>query len=136
MPLKPLEATEEEWSAAERLKDAVNMHLAAQGAGAHGRYIAARLSDGRSDGSLYDSRADAARHQVDDPWCFYVKVNIGGMQTTEAWVVLMYARQAKRRGVVFCEEEVVLPQRVELAGSMLARAVPALFRGSRYSHAG
>lgn len=132
MPLKPEEATQDEWDAAARLRDAVNMHLAAQGDDAHGKYIAVRLADGSSDGNLYDTRRDAARHQVDDPWCFYVKVCVGGMQITEAWVVLTYARQAKRRGVVFSEEEVILPQRLELGGSMTARALPVVFRGVNY----
>ena len=81
-----------------------------------------KLSDGSSpDGVLYDTRRDAARHQGGDPWCFYVKVCPGGIQQHEAWVLLGYARQAKKSGVVFAEEEPVVPQRLELGGSWLAR---------------
>mgnify|MGYP001548895548 CR=1 FL=1 len=133
MPLSPENATEEEWSAARRLRDAVDLHLQAQGDGAHGKYIAVRLEDGSHDGNLYDTRADAVRHQINDPWCFYVRLSVGGMQLMEAWTVLLYARQAKTRGIVFAEEEVILPQRLELAGGdTAARVLPEMFRGRSY----
>lgn len=132
MPLKPLEATKDEWDAAQRMVDAMALHLGAVGDDAHGKYLAVRLADGRSDGNLYDTRRDAARHQINDPWCFYLKVCVGGIPVREAWTVLMYARQAKQRGVVFSEEEVILPQRLELAGAAGARALPAAFRGRNY----
>lgn len=132
MPLAPEQATQEEWDAAARLRDAVNTHVDALGSQAHGKYIAIRLADGRSDGALYDTRREAARHQP-DPWNFYVKVNPGGIQLREAWVVLTYARQARRQGVVFSEEEAILPQRLELAGPALERQrsliLPDTFRG-------
>lgn len=123
--------TREEWTAAERMSDAVNLHVAAQNAQlGNGRdrpgYVAIRLMDGRSpDGVLYDTRKDAARHQA-DPWCFYVKVGRSKMSTKEAWVLLNYARAAKKRGVLFAEEEVILPQRLELAAPM----IPRTFRGA------
>lgn len=130
MPLSPLLATQEEWDSAARLRDAVNVHIDAIGSEAAGKYVAVRLADGRSDGVLYDTRRDAARHQP-DPWCFYVKVNPGGMQLREAWTVLCYARQARKNaGVVFSEEEAVLPQRLELAGPWLARQRALLMRGN------
>lgn len=132
MGLSPLGATEEEWSAALRLRDAVNLQLQVHGDQAHGRYIAVKLEDGRSDGNLYDTRRDAARHQVDDPWCFYVKVHVGGIQAREAWTVLMYARQAKKAGIVFSEEEVILPQRLELGGAWVDRALAEAFSGVNY----
>ena len=132
MPLKPELASQEEWDAAQRLADAVNLHVQAQGDAAYGKYVAVRLSDGRSDGNLYDTRRDAARHQVDDPWCFYVKVNPGGIQLKEAWVVLGYARQAKRSGVVFSEEEAIVPQRLELGGSWTARQRLAMSPGGTF----
>ncbi|MGW2795172.1 hypothetical protein ACWC9H_35345 [Streptomyces sp. NPDC001251] len=122
MPLKPENATQDEWDAAQRLCDAVNLHVQAQGDAVHGKYVAIRLSDGRSpDGALYDTRRDAARHQVNDPWCFYVMLHPGGIGLKEAWVVLSYARQAKKAGVIFAEEEPIVPQRLELGGSWLAR---------------
>jgi hypothetical protein len=124
----PLTATEEEWSAARRVADAVNEQLVRHGAEAHGRFIAVKLSDGRTDGVLYDTRADATRHQS-DPYCFYVKVHVGGMQPREAWTVLVYARQAKEAGIVFTEEEVILPQRLELGAGWTKRVLDAAFPG-------
>lgn len=122
MTLKGLElATQEEKDAVQRLCDAVNIHVEAIGSEVQGKYVAIRLSDGSSpDGALYDTRADAARHQP-DPWNFYVKVSPAGIQPREAWVVLGYARQARASGVIFSEEEAVVPQRLELGGAWLAR---------------
>lgn len=132
MPIKKIEeATQEEWDAAQRMADAVNLHVAAHNAElGNGRdkpgYVAIRLEDGRSpDGILYDTRREAAQHQR-DPWCFYVKVGRSSMPVKEAWVVLNYARQAKKSGVVFSEEEVILPQRLELVQSL----IPRTFRGA------
>ena len=132
MPVKNIAlATQEEWDAACRLRDAVNLHVLAHNAQlGNGRdkpgYVAIRLSDGRSpDGILYDTRKEAARHQA-DPWCFYVKIGRDTMQTKEAWCVLMHARQAKeKRGVVFSEEEVILPHRLEL----IKQDIPRTFLG-------
>lgn len=127
---RPPGITAEEWTAAQRLADAVNLHVAAQNAElGNGRdrpgYVAIRLSDGRSpDGVLYDTRADATRHQS-DPGCFYVRVGRSSMPVREALVVLQYGRMAYRRGVIFTEEEVVLPQRLELARPF----IPRTFRG-------
>lgn len=136
--VKPLETTPEEWSAAQRIADAVNLHVAAVRAQlGNGRtapgYVAVRLSDGRSDGVLYDSRADATRHQP-DPWSFYVKVGPDSMGTREALVLLMAGRQAKKTGTVFTEEEVLVPQRLELVQPYIPRtfrAVQSTFKRGR-----
>jgi hypothetical protein len=123
MTLRGLElATQEEKDAVQHLCDAVNLHWDAVGADAVGKYVAIRLADGKSpDGALYDTRRDAVRHNIHDPWCFYVKVNPGGIQPREAWVVLGYARQAKDAGAVFQNEEPIVPMLTELGGSWLAR---------------
>ncbi|MYR11946.1 hypothetical protein GTY62_15300 [Streptomyces sp. SID724] len=114
-------ASQEEKDAVQRLCDAVNLHVAALGSEVQGKYVAIRLEDGSSpDGALYDTRADAARHQS-DPWCFYVKCSPAGIQPREAWVVLGYARQAYKAGVIFSEEEAIVPQRLELGGAWTER---------------
>ena len=124
-------ATDEERDAVQRLCDAVNVHVQAIGSEAFGKYVAVRLEDGRSvDGNLYDTRADAVRHTIHDPWCFYVKVNPGGIQEREAWVVLGYARQAKKNGVVFQNEEPVIPNLLEHGGSWLARQAACMPGGT------
>lgn len=132
MTLKGLDfATQEEKDSAQRLCDAVNVHIQAQGNECFGKYVAVRLEDGRSvDGALYDTRADAVRHTIHDPWCFYVKVNPGGIQPREAWVVLGYARQAKKAGVVFQNEEPIVPMMLEHGGSWLARQAASMPGGT------
>lgn len=133
MTLKGLAfATKEERDAVKRLCDAVNIHIDAQGSEAFGKYVAIRLADGSSpDGTLYDTRADAARVQP-DPWCFYVKVSPGGIQENEAWVVLGYARQARDAGTIFQNEEPVVPMLLEHGGSWLTRQATALALGGTF----
>ena len=135
MTLKGLTfATQEEKDAVQRLCDAVNIHVDAQGDEAFGKFVAIRLSDGRSpDGTLYPTRGDAARYQP-DPWCFYVKVNPGGIQPNEAWVVLGYARQAKKSNIVFQTEEPIVPMMLEHGGSWLRRQRMSLLPGGTFSH--
>lgn len=58
--------------AARRGADSVNVHIWAHGHEARGKWVAVRLSDGGSDGQLYDSRADAIRFQLHEHQCIYV----------------------------------------------------------------
>lgn len=48
---------------AKRCSDTHRLHRSALGTEAIGRYIAVRISDGQSDGTLYDTKRDAVRHQ-------------------------------------------------------------------------
>jgi hypothetical protein len=118
--------TQAEWDAARRMAEAHNLHVAAALATREHRttapFIAIDLEDGRSDGVLYDSRADAVRHQKSDNR-FYVKVAPVPMPDREALVCLMYARRAYKTGHVFAEEEVVMPQRLELAQPFIPRTL-------------
>jgi len=109
---KPDGVSMADWDAARRMMDAVNLHVMATLEQNRDRpgYVAIRLEDGRSpDGVVYDSRKDAARHQP-DPKNFYVKIGKMSMSATEAYTVLRFARMALKSGVVFAEEEPVLPQ--------------------------
>lgn len=127
-------ATEDERTAVQHMCDSINMHVQAIGSDAFGRYVAIRLEDGKSpDNALYDTRADAVRHNIHDPWCFYVKVNPGGIGPNEAWVVLGYARQAKESGVVFQNEEPIVPMLLEQGGSWLTRQRKTLLPGGTFS---
>lgn len=76
-----------------RLSDAVDLARLTGGAG---RWIAARLSDGGTDGQVYDTRADAVRHQLHEEQCAYLLVPPAPMPPAEAtaWLALhrrMYA---------------------------------------------
>lgn len=64
-----------------RLSAAVALVVVAGGAG---RWIAARLSDGGTDGNVYDTKAEAIRFQLHETQCAYIKVPLGGMPPLEA----------------------------------------------------
>lgn len=78
-----------------RLSDAVNLAVLLGGAG---RWIAGRLSDGSTDGLIYDSKADAIRHQLHENQCAYVKVPPGGMPPLEATRYLQIHRELYAAG--------------------------------------
>jgi hypothetical protein len=56
--------------------DAVNLALLLGGID---KWIAVRLSDGKTDGNIYDTKADAIRHQLHEFQCAYIKIPPGGM---------------------------------------------------------
>lgn len=129
------QVTGEEWDAARRMSEAVNLHVAADQAQREHRstpaFIAIDLADGRCpDGTLYDSRFDAVVGQKGNKYRFYVKIGPASMSEREALVCLMYARRAFKAGYVFAEEDPVVPQRLELAQPFIPRALRGLgFRG-------
>lgn len=80
--------------AARRYADAVNLHVAALGWGAVKKWVAVRLSDGGSDGVLYDTRDDAIAHQLHETQCAYVCVQPGGTTACRAESFLRTTRAA------------------------------------------
>ncbi|WP_371591272.1 hypothetical protein [Streptomyces sp. NBC_00470] len=128
--IDPNEISGEEWDAAQRLADAVNLHVAAgcalREAGKVG-FVAIDLADGSSDGVLYESREDATRAQRSD-YRFYVKVGANTMASREAALLLLYSRRAHKAGVVFTHEQPLMPHRLELAEAFIPRAL----RGAAY----
>lgn len=65
------------------------------------KFIAIRLSDGGSDGTLYDSKRDAVRHQSDEKLCAYIAFRnlAGGMNPIEAERYLKWNRDAYDAGM-------------------------------------
>lgn len=61
---------------------------AARAIGGQGRWIAARLSDGGTDGTVYDSKSDAVKHQVHETQCAYIVVPPAAMPPHEATAYL------------------------------------------------
>lgn len=66
------ETPQEEFDAARRCADAYNFQLTVHGENAAGKWIAVRLADGSSDATLYDTKADAVRHQLHENQCAYI----------------------------------------------------------------
>jgi hypothetical protein len=83
---------------ARRIADIVNTHYAALGRGAIGKWVASRLSDGTSDGVLYDTREDAIRHQLHETQCVYVCIPPGGAIDYEIERFLQLNRQLYDNG--------------------------------------
>lgn len=66
------------------------------------KFMAIRLSDGGSDGAIYDSKQDAVKHQVHEQQCYYVSfrgLNPGGINAYECSVVLQFQRDAYKAGM-------------------------------------
>lgn len=106
---------------ARRMADAVNLHVTALATEGTGReqpgFIAIRLEDGKPAdpiNPLYDSRRDAARHNLMNPAVCFIKVGRESMPVKEAILVLQMNRMAFKRGVIFSEEEIITPQLTEL----------------------
>jgi hypothetical protein len=66
---------------ARRASEAVNLHVLA---GAAGRWMAIRLSDGGSDGHTYDNKAEAVRFQIHEKQCAYIRIPPDGMTPKQA----------------------------------------------------
>lgn len=120
--------TPEEISSAKRMMDAVNIHVHAILAEGTGRtkpgYVAIRLDNGGSakpDNPLYDSRADATRHNIHNTEVCYIKVGRETMPLREAVTTLQMMRMGRKNGVIFTEEEVVVPQLLELSAPFIPR---------------
>lgn len=84
--------------AARRCSDAVNLHVSALGFDAAGKWVAVRLADGSSDGTLYDKKRDAVRHQSDEKLCAYVCIPPSGMNPCRAESFIKMSRMAYDAG--------------------------------------
>jgi hypothetical protein len=121
--------------AADRMKDAVNLHVtvsAVLGGERQAGYVAIRLDTGSAHdgGTLYDTRRDAVRHtQNETCGFFYVKVGAESMSQREAILILQMARRAFANGVVFAEEEPVVPMLTELALPFIPNTIHRLNPG-------
>lgn len=88
--------------AAKRAADIVNGYLAWMPIDELRRkYIAIQLSDGGSDGTLYDSKRDAVRHQLDESVCAYVSFRnlLNGATYREMEIFLKFNRDAYDAGL-------------------------------------
>jgi hypothetical protein len=92
--------------AARRCADAVSL---AAVAGAVGMWVAVRLEDGRTDGSVYDTREAAIRHQRGLSAYTPVRVAPGGMQVYEAEALLDYWRKLHQANVRNDDPGLLLP---------------------------
>jgi hypothetical protein len=81
--------------AGKRMAGTLNLHLAA---GVTRGFAAFRLTDGTSDGTVYDCRADAIRHQLHETLCWYESLRPRSFGADECALTLAYARAAYDAG--------------------------------------
>lgn len=98
--------------AARRASDIINTHIAALGWHSRGKWVAIRLSDGGSDDVVYDSRADAVRHQLHETQCCYVQLPPTGTTPMEMESFLAFNRKLYDNGMRLQDPErhVHMPQ--------------------------
>jgi hypothetical protein len=99
--------------AARRISDTITMHLLADGDGNHLKWCAFRLSDGGTDGVVYDDPVSAADHQLHYKQCAYIQIHRGGISAKAASVMLTYYRRVYDAGNV--PPSLVAYQRAKLA---------------------
>lgn len=103
-----------------RLSDAVTLAVSLGGAG---RWVAARLSDGGTDGNIYDSRSDAVRHQLHENQCCYLVIPPTGMPPVEASAYIAFHRRRVEAGMDMVDPEqqapmpLLMPNRADRRGN-------------------
>lgn len=88
-----LETARQLEAAANRASEAVNLALLADPAGNIGRWVAVTLSEGRSDGVVYDSRLLAIDHQLHPTQCAYILIDPMGLPVNAAARLLVAYRR-------------------------------------------
>lgn len=67
------------------------------------KWVAIRLSDGGSDGQIYDSKRDAVRHQDFEQQCMYINFGSmlasGGSNARELAIMIAFHRDAYKKGM-------------------------------------
>jgi hypothetical protein len=70
-------------------------------------WIAIKLEDGSYDGTIYDTRADAIRHQSDERLCCYFPIGnfLNGLRPADAQLLLDLQRHAYDQGFRITDEQ-------------------------------
>lgn len=115
--------TQDEIDRARRCSDVINMHVMAHQPAGGGLpdwngatpWVAIKLSDGSSDGALYPSKAEAAKHQLHENQCAYITIPPDGMTVKQALVYLHFTQQMYENGVRIADPDmqVIAPVRAE-----------------------
>lgn len=88
--------------------DAVNLALEL---GGMGKWIAVRLSDGKTDGNIYDTKLQAIGHQLHEFQCAYIKIPPGGMVPEHGARFLEVNRKLYDKGMRIADpdKEAIMP---------------------------
>lgn len=117
------EVAQERADRARRLHEAVTLALLGQGRGVVGKWIAARLSDGMTDGNVYDRKSDAIRHQLHEMQCAYVCIPPDGMTVRQADLYLRFTEGLYKAGHRLADPDnhLHMPRRREDIAPLLRR---------------
>lgn len=109
------ETPQQKLDAARRCSDAVTFQLTVHGENAFGKWLAVRLIDGSSDATLYDTKADAVRHQFHEQLCAYICIPPTGMPVEDAQTYLEVNRKLYAGGMRLSDpdRQVQMPMRRE-----------------------
>lgn len=103
------EFTLEVIEAGKRAADNLNIHtLCNSREDIRDKWIAIRLMDGSSDGTLYDNASDAIRHQNFEQECWYVcfrGLSPGGINAKDCSIMIMHYRKARDAGLRFVDPD-------------------------------
>lgn len=106
------------FDSARRASDAIRLHLLADRDQAITSWVAIRLSDGGTDGILYNHKHQAVRHQLHEYQCAYIMISPDGMSPRAAETFLRFHRHLYDSGFRLANPdkdlEVVMPNRREL----------------------
>jgi hypothetical protein len=120
--------------AAKRLSDAVNLHFATLGFDCKRKWIAVTLSEGKGGETLYDTKRDAIRHQLDEFWCAYICLTGAPMNVCEAEVIITTHRKAYDAGFRFADPDTASGGRQMIAPTALEdrlKVIQVLNEGKR-----
>jgi hypothetical protein len=116
--------------AAKRASEAVNLHILAHMPAGGGfpdwngpqPWVAVRLSDGGSDGTLYPSKKAATDHQLHPHQCAYITIPPEGMTVEQARVMLRFTAQMYDAGVQLADPE------MQVQPVVRREAIPSVIR--------
>jgi hypothetical protein len=100
-----------------RAAETINMHLFIDVEHATGKWVAIRMSDGGSDGVLYDTRADAINHQLHEQFCCYFQLPRTGATPDDARRFIEINRQLYNNGARLADPDMpgapIYPDNIE-----------------------
>lgn len=100
--------TAELMDAGRRAADAINAYRAHRNWDELQRkWLAVKMSDGTTDGTLYDTRKDAVKFQRDERFCFYFSFQnaYGGVSARDMALLILFNRKAYKAGMRLTDPE-------------------------------
>ncbi len=104
------------YEAAKRMADTIALHqmVLSRDELIAKRFVAIRLSDGGSDGVVYETRQDAIRHQLHETLCGYFQIPLERWSEETCDSLLWYVRTRYDAGYRAApDRQLIIPRRIE-----------------------